>query len=121
MARPSYPSDRHEQFMVRLPEGMRERIRASAEQNGRSMNAEIVATLLQTYPPQRSLEELAAEIRGLLKEYRRDGRRHSFQKLEDALTEAVAAEEDMNDYDRSEDLADDGRENEDDNRPMREE
>lgn len=34
-----------DQFIVRLPDGMRERIRAEAEANGRSMNAEIVARL----------------------------------------------------------------------------
>jgi len=34
-----------DQFMVRLPEGMRERIRLEADNNGRSMNAEIVARL----------------------------------------------------------------------------
>lgn len=40
-----------EQFMVRLPEGMRDRIRAAAERHGRSMNAEIIYTLEEAYPP----------------------------------------------------------------------
>jgi plasmid stability protein len=43
------PQDQ-EKFIVRLPEGMRERIKAHADQNGRSMNAEIVATLEAAYP-----------------------------------------------------------------------
>lgn len=39
-----------DKFVVRLPDGMRDRIRAAAEANGRSMNAEIVATLEHKYP-----------------------------------------------------------------------
>lgn len=39
-----------EQFMLRLPDGMRDRIKAAAESNNRSMNAEIVATLETAYP-----------------------------------------------------------------------
>ncbi|WP_051520978.1 Arc family DNA-binding protein [Rubellimicrobium mesophilum] len=46
-----YPSERQDQFIVRLPDGMRDRIRRAAEVNNRSMNAEIVATLEEKYPP----------------------------------------------------------------------
>ncbi|NSY95784.1 Arc family DNA-binding protein [Agrobacterium tumefaciens] len=34
-----------DQYMLRLPAGMRDEIKASADANGRSMNAEIVARL----------------------------------------------------------------------------
>lgn len=34
-----------EQAMIRMPDGMRDELRAVAERNGRSMNAEIVARL----------------------------------------------------------------------------
>jgi plasmid stability protein len=34
-----------DQFMVRLPDGMRKRLAVVAERNGRSMNAEIVTAL----------------------------------------------------------------------------
>lgn len=37
-----------EQFVVRFPDGMRDRIRAAAEENGRSMNAEIIYRLQTT-------------------------------------------------------------------------
>lgn len=50
MARQGYPSDKQDQFMLRLPDGMRDRIRAAAEVANRSMNAEIVATLEEKYP-----------------------------------------------------------------------
>lgn len=39
-----------EQVMIRLPEGMRDRIKLQSEKNNRSMNAEIVATLEYAYP-----------------------------------------------------------------------
>lgn len=35
-----------DQYMLRLPAGMRDEIKASAEANGRSMNAEIIARLV---------------------------------------------------------------------------
>jgi len=38
-----------DKFMLRLPDGMRDRIKLSADKNGRSMNAEIVARLQATY------------------------------------------------------------------------
>lgn len=36
--------------MLRLPDGMRDRIKAAADENGRSMNSEIIATLEDAYP-----------------------------------------------------------------------
>lgn len=45
------PSRGSDQFALRMPDGMRERIKAVADANGRSMNAEIVSTLETVYPP----------------------------------------------------------------------
>ncbi|ULB09132.1 Arc family DNA-binding protein [Cereibacter azotoformans] len=45
-----YPSELAERFQLRLPDGMRDRIKAAAEAKGRSMNAELVAVLMQNYP-----------------------------------------------------------------------
>lgn len=39
-----------DKFIVRLPDGLRDRIRAAAEEQGQSMNAEIVRTLEEKYP-----------------------------------------------------------------------
>ena len=39
-----------DQYMLRLPDGMRDRIKRAAEANNRSMNAEIVASLEAIYP-----------------------------------------------------------------------
>lgn len=40
-----YPSDKQDQYIVRFPDGMRDRIRDEAAKNNRSMNAEIIARL----------------------------------------------------------------------------
>lgn len=48
-----YPSQTQDKFVLRLPDGMRDRIKHAAEANNRSMNAEIVATLEEKYPDER--------------------------------------------------------------------
>lgn len=58
MAKNPYPSDKQDQFMLRLPDGMRDRIKAAADKNGRSMNAEIVALLEKHFPPLPTLQDL---------------------------------------------------------------
>ncbi len=45
MSEKSYPSDAQDRFMVRLPDGLRDRIAEAAKANNRSMNAEIVARI----------------------------------------------------------------------------
>lgn len=40
-----YPSRKLDRFIIRLPDGMRDRFKAAAHVNGRSMNAEIVLAL----------------------------------------------------------------------------
>lgn len=39
------PSQSQDKFIVRLPDGMRDRLRVIAEKNNRSMNAEVVSAL----------------------------------------------------------------------------
>lgn len=39
-----------DKFVLRMPAGMRDRIKAAAERRNRSMNAEIIATLEEAYP-----------------------------------------------------------------------
>lgn len=51
-----------DKFVLRLPEGMRDRIRAAAEANGRSMNAELVSVLENYYPPLPTLEDLKLSL-----------------------------------------------------------
>lgn len=44
----SDPRDQN-RFLVRMPDGMRDRLREAAEANNRSMNSEIVSRLEQTF------------------------------------------------------------------------
>lgn len=39
------PSEAQDKFIIRLPDGMRDQLKAAAEANNRSMNAEIVHRL----------------------------------------------------------------------------
>lgn len=56
------PSRGVDQFMVRFPDGLRDRIKRAAEKNGRSMNAEIISVLEEQYPEPASMEETIADI-----------------------------------------------------------
>lgn len=56
------PSKQLDQFVVRLPDGMRDRIKAAAEANNRSMNAEIIATLEEKYPAPEALDPNDLEV-----------------------------------------------------------
>lgn len=46
-----YPSDMKDQFIVRLPDGMRDALKAAAAYNSRSMNAEVVHRLMNYFDP----------------------------------------------------------------------
>lgn len=48
-SQPKYPSELSDKFMLRLPDGMRDRIREAAEKNNRSMNSEIVSRLEDSF------------------------------------------------------------------------
>ncbi|MEI1249241.1 Arc family DNA-binding protein [Rhizobium aouanii] len=47
---PKTPNDELDKFLLRMPDGLRKRIKREAEKNNRSMNSEIVATLEEAYP-----------------------------------------------------------------------
>lgn len=44
-----YPSDQADKVLVRMPDGMRDRLKDAAKANNRTMNAEIVARLEQSF------------------------------------------------------------------------
>lgn len=46
-----YPSELADRFQVRMPAGMRDRIKAAADANNRSMNAEILMRLEGSFRP----------------------------------------------------------------------
>lgn len=55
-----YPSDKADKVLVRMPDGMRDRMKAAAKVNNRTMNAEIVARLEGSFQS-RSAAESAGE------------------------------------------------------------
>ena len=53
----SRPGRSSDQFALRFPDGLRDRIKAAADANERSMNSEIVSTLAEHYPVIADLSE----------------------------------------------------------------
>lgn len=51
-----------DQYLLRLPDGMRERLNDAAKSNARSLNAEIVARLDSSFSVQRELTSTVAEL-----------------------------------------------------------
>lgn len=54
-------------LVVRMPEDLRDRIKAAAEANGRSQNSEIVTTLEREYPPPDPSADLLSELLAYLR------------------------------------------------------
>lgn len=78
-----------DKFMLRLPDGMRERISKGAAANNRSMNAEIVAVLEQHYPSNASIDELIEHTAALARIIREQKDRYDLQALNAPLREIV--------------------------------
>lgn len=100
MKQASYSSRTAEKFVVRLPEGMRERIAGVARNHHRSMNSEIIARLERSLVQEEgvhadaalSLEspELSVHERELLQRFRQLSRRQ-----QNALIALIAHDADM--------------------------
>lgn len=65
-----FPSQLAERFQIRMPDGLRDRIRKSAEANGRSMNTEIVAALEEKFPEEDPTHEFMRLLRAMSPEDR---------------------------------------------------
>lgn len=90
--RDPYPSETQDRFMVRLPDGMRDKIRVAADAAKRTMSAEIVARLEATFQDDfgvpdfvtgdridtlsEDLEALRAEVRALAMKLAETGNPH---------------------------------------------
>ena len=57
MSNKEYPSAKLDQYIVRFPDGMRERLKRAAAANNRSLNAEIIARLQFTFDTGATKEE----------------------------------------------------------------
>ncbi|NMG39912.1 Arc family DNA-binding protein [Chelativorans sp. ZYF759] len=82
-----YPSDKQDQFMIRLPAGMRDRIKKAAERSGRSMNSEIVTALEAYYPPEPTLEDVLESVHSAISKAHAASNIPYRQVLVDALDE----------------------------------
>jgi hypothetical protein len=85
------PSQLLDKIIIRVPDGMRERIRRVADANGRSVNAELLVLLDKAYPPTSLLDECVQEIADVVKslpvDNRDDAWREVFARLEMARKE----------------------------------
>ncbi|MCG7508531.1 Arc family DNA-binding protein [Mesorhizobium retamae] len=83
MARPGRGSD---QFPLRLPDGLRDRIKTAAENSGRSMNAEIVRVLEEKFPEPWPLNVRIGYLTDLLRALRKV---RGYEGAIDALTDEI--------------------------------
>lgn len=80
-----FPSDKADKFVLRLPEGMRDRIKAAAQKNNRSMNSEVIARLETSFlfKQGRSATETKAVVKSM--EDKMNEQRVALQKIIDLL------------------------------------
>lgn len=83
--REQYPSETQDRVMVRLPDGMRDKLKAGAKAGHRTMNAEIVARLEFTFANRVTVQGTGFDVEG--PEYIDDpkpaGRRSLEQRIAD--------------------------------------
>ncbi|PZU18940.1 MAG: hypothetical protein DI589_22935 [Shinella sp.] len=78
-----------DKFMLRLPDGLRARIKAYAEAHGRSMNTEIVRVLEREFPEPWGLESRVTQLLGLTKILGEASADDVVSQLKDAIYETV--------------------------------
>lgn len=80
------PSRFLDKIIIRVPNGMRDRIKRVADSNNRSVNAELLVLLDRTYPDEAKIDEHlqdVAELVGKLPAEKRDEAWHAvFEKLD---------------------------------------
>lgn len=79
MAKKAFPSDKLDQYIVRFPDGMRDRLKDEAAKNNRSLNAEIVARLDASFEKGESIprEQVADIVQEAIEVIARYAQRHS--------------------------------------------
>jgi hypothetical protein len=86
MGRPGRGSD---QFPLRLPAGLRDRIKAYAAKHGRSMNAEILRVLEREYPEPWPVEERVESLLEMMHILRGGATDERIMQLSERLKETV--------------------------------
>ncbi|MBB3521089.1 Arc family DNA-binding protein [Rhizobium sp. BK456] len=87
------PSRLLDKIIIRVPNGLRDRIKRVADFNNRSVNAELVVLLERTYPPETKIDEYLQDIAGIVgklpAENRADAWRAVFDRLDALRNETI--------------------------------
>lgn len=78
-----------DQFLVRLPEGMRERIKAKADRAEMSMNEAIVWCLEQFFPAPKTIEERLNDLAEMVAILKGDNTYQGVEKLVDEVQKTI--------------------------------
>lgn len=85
--RPIQPQDK---YVIRMPDGLRERIKTYADRNGRSMNAEIIRVLEREFPEPLPLDRQIESLIDLVQLLRDGSARESVEKLSNEIHETLS-------------------------------
>jgi len=91
MSKKPYPSQTQERFIVRMPDGLRDRIAMAAKESGRSMNSEIVRALEAEFPEEPSIDEIASDLSKSVEFVRRFPSKLALKALADRLDDLLVA------------------------------
>lgn len=83
-------ANKHPDFRVRIPEDLKEKIRVSANEQNRSMGADIVARVEQTFKQEESITPSASNaliVTAVYQTLREEGYTH--EKAEQVITDSV--------------------------------
>lgn len=78
-----------DQFLLRFPPGLRERVKWYADQKGRSLNEQIIRLLEREFPEPQTFEATIANIRGMIRMLEKGFDQGSVGVLENELREAL--------------------------------
>lgn len=87
--RDKYPSELAERFQIRLPTGLRDRIKSYAERHNRSMNAEILRILEREFPEPWPVSNRAAEMVDLLRLLKEGGSDETIGSIVESLDQTI--------------------------------
>ena len=92
------PGRGSDQFPLRLPDGMRDRIKAAADENGRSMNSEIVDRLEASFEIEVNLKDTIEKLEGSTASYKAAAKAEAEanQRLNQAMQTVTQTREIMN-------------------------
>lgn len=94
--------DDYTRYTIRVPADLYQRVQDAADREGRSVNAEIVATLEEKYPPSNSALDLMKSFVTILASASPDGRRETLSNLLIIFKETANETGDIMGYDRFE-------------------